>query len=92
LTNKPRKIRHLPAKTLKTMTNPATSKPVVTVELLASDLNRQGGVFCPSPQAGMAVWNNHPKVFIDVGHTGSGKCAYCGTVYALKAGEHFAGH
>ncbi len=75
------------------MTNPATLKPVVTVELLASELNRQGGVFCPSPQAGMAVWNNHPKVFIDVGHTGSGKCAYCGTVYALKAGEHFAsGH
>jgi uncharacterized Zn-finger protein len=39
----------------------------------------------------MPVWNNHPKVFLDVGRTGSAKCAYCGTVYALKAGEHFAG-
>ena len=64
-----------------------------TIELLASDLNHQGGVFCPSPKAGMPVWNNHPKVFLDVGRTGSAKCAYCGTVYALKAGEHFSsGH
>ena len=73
------------------MTNPATSKAAATVTLLASDLNRQGGVFCPSPQAGMPVWNNHPKVFLDVGRTGSGKCAYCGTVYVLKAGEHYGG-
>ena len=75
------------------MTNPAspTAKPAPVVELLASDLNHQGGVFCPSPKAGMPVWNNHPKVFLDVGRTGSAKCAYCGTVYALKAGEHFAG-
>ena len=62
-----------------------------TIELLASDLNHQGGVFCPSPKANMPVWNNHPKVFLDVGRTGSAKCAYCGTVYALKAGEHYAG-
>ena len=75
------------------MTNPATSQAVATVELLASDLNHQGGVFCPNPKAGMPVWNNHPKVFLDVGRTGSAKCAYCGTVYALKADEHYAaGH
>lgn len=73
------------------MTNQATPKAVATVELLASDLNHQGGVFCPNPKAGMPVWNNHPKVFLDVGRTGSAKCAYCGTIYALKAGEHFAG-
>jgi uncharacterized Zn-finger protein len=71
------------------MTNLTKPKAVATVELLAADLNRQGGVFCPSPQAGMPVWNNHPKVFIDIGRSGSGKCAYCGTVYALKAGEHY---
>jgi len=41
----------------------------------------------------MQVWNSHPKVFLDIAHTGSAKCPYCGTVYALKAGEHVAaGH
>ena len=39
----------------------------------------------------METWNTHPKVYLDVGHTGSAKCPYCGTVYQLKAGEHFAG-
>jgi uncharacterized Zn-finger protein len=63
-----------------------------TVELLASDLNHQGGVFCPSPKANMALWNSHPKVYLDVGHSGEAKCAYCGTVYKLKPGEHFDGH
>jgi uncharacterized Zn-finger protein len=61
------------------------------VELLAQDLNPQGGVFCPSPKAEMAIWNSHPKVYLDVARTGQAKCPYCGTVYALKAGEHVAG-
>ncbi len=61
------------------------------VELLAKDLNAQGGVFCPSPKADMTLWNSHPKVYLDVAHTGQAKCPYCGTEYALKAGEHFAG-
>ncbi|HOZ67150.1 MAG TPA: zinc-finger domain-containing protein, partial [Burkholderiaceae bacterium] len=56
-------------------------------------LNREGGIYCPSPKAYMQVWNSHPKVFLDIAHTGSAKCPYCGTVYALKAGEHVAaGH
>ena len=58
------------------------------VELLAKDLNAQGGVYCPAPAAHMKIWNNHPKVYLDVAHTGVAKCPYCGTVYALKAGEH----
>jgi len=63
------------------------------VELLASDLNPQGGMHCPSPQAAMALWNSHPKVYLDVAHTGQAQCPYCGTVYRLKAGEHLAsGH
>lgn len=62
-----------------------------TVELLAADLNGQGGIVCPSPSAKMAVWNSHPKVTLDVGHSGQAKCPYCGTVYQLKDGEHFAG-
>ncbi|NMM78777.1 hypothetical protein B2J86_09155 [Acidovorax sp. SRB_14] len=62
------------------------------VELLAKDLNDQGGVFCPNPKAGMKLWNNHPRVYLDVAHTGAAKCPYCGTVYRLKAGESAASH
>ncbi|MBP6503582.1 MAG: zinc-finger domain-containing protein [Rhodoferax sp.] len=62
------------------------------IELLAKDLNDQGGVFCPNPKADMKIWNSHPKVYLDVGHTGTAKCPYCGTEYTLKAGEHFDGH
>ena len=63
------------------------------VELLAKDLNANGGVFCPSPKADMKLWNTHPRIYLDVAGSGSAKCAYCGTVYKLKEGEHFgAGH
>ncbi|OWG13611.1 hypothetical protein KDK82_5038 [Delftia sp. K82] len=62
-----------------------------TVELATKDLNAQGGVFCPSPKADMKLWNSHPKVYLDVAHTGEAKCPYCGTLYRLKAGEVFAG-
>lgn len=63
-----------------------------TVELLAKDLNAQGGVYCPSPQAGMKLWSSHPKVYLDVAASGQAKCPYCGTVYKLKAGEHVGAH
>ncbi len=63
-----------------------------TIELLASDLNAQGCVYCPSPKADMKLWNNHPRVYLDVARSGEAKCSYCGTVYKLKAGEHFGGH
>ena len=63
-----------------------------TVELLAEDLNAQGGVYCPSAHADMKLWSSHPKVYLDVGAHGEAKCPYCGTVYRLKAGEHFAAH
>jgi uncharacterized Zn-finger protein len=62
------------------------------IELLAKDLNQQGGVFCPSPLADMQIWDGHPKVYLDVALTGEAKCPYCGTVYKLKDGEHFGGH
>jgi uncharacterized Zn-finger protein len=62
------------------------------VELLAKDLNSQGGVYCPSPKADMKLWSSHPKVYLNVANAGQGKCPYCGTVYQLKAGEHFHGH
>ena len=63
-----------------------------TVELLAKDLNGNGGVYCPSAKADMKLWNSHPKVYLDVASTGEAKCPYCGTQYKLKAGEHVGGH
>ncbi|MFM8692656.1 MAG: zinc-finger domain-containing protein [Limnohabitans sp.] len=62
------------------------------VELLATDLNAQGGVYCPSPKADMKLWNSHPKVYLDVAKTGQARCPYCGTVYQLKAGEVVGHH
>ena len=62
------------------------------IELAAKDLNAQGAVFCPNPKAGMKLWNSHPKVYLDVAHSGEAKCPYCGTVYRLKAGESVAHH
>ena len=61
------------------------------VELLAKDLNHQGGVHCPSPKADMQLWNSHPRVYLDVARTGEAKCPYCGTVYRLKPGESVRG-
>jgi uncharacterized Zn-finger protein len=62
--------------------NPRTS---AVVELAAAELQGPGVVFCPNPL--MPLWSNHPRVFIDVASTRSGKCPYCGTEYRLKAGE-----
>lgn len=71
---------------------PSAEKKEAVVELAAKDLNGNGGIFCPSPVAGMKLWNTHPRVFLDVARTGEARCPYCGTVYKLKAGEHFSGH
>lgn len=73
------------------MSNATTSTPS-SIELLAKDLNENGGVFCPSPKAGMKLWDTHPRVFLDVAQTGSARCPYCGTAYHLRAGEVFRGH
>ena len=62
------------------------------IELLAKDLNPQGGVFCPSPLADMKLRNTHHQVYLDVAHSGQAKCPYCGSVYQLKEGEHFDAH
>ena len=61
------------------------------VELVAKDLNANGGIFCPSPKADMKLWNSHPRVYLDIAQSGAAKCPYCGTVYKLKEGEHFGG-
>jgi uncharacterized Zn-finger protein len=71
------------------MTQP---KPEKVVELVAKDLNANGGIFCPSPKADMKLWNGHPRVYLDVAGSGAAKCPYCGTVYKLREGEHVGGH
>lgn len=63
----------------------STTHPM-PIELLAKDLNAQGGVFCPNPKAGMTLWNTHPRVYLKMA-TGEARCPYCGTLYRLKAGE-----
>ena len=67
-----------------------STEPKAVVELAAADLVGPGVTYCPNPK--MALWSNHPKVFIDVAHSGEGKCPYCGTVYRLKAGEKVHSH
>ena len=67
------------------------SEAKAVVEVRAADVQDNGSVFCPNPK--MALWSEHPKVYIDLSHAGEGKCPYCGTVYKLKAGEALAhGH
>ena len=72
------------------MATQAARKDTV-VELVAKDLNGNGGIFCPSPKADMKLWNSHPRVYLDIAASGGAKCPYCGTVYQLKEGEHFGG-
>lgn len=67
----------------------ATLSPPATVEIQVADLHGPGVVFCPNPK--MALWSNHPRVFIDVATTGEGKCPYCGTVYRLTGGARTHG-
>lgn len=62
------------------------------VMLDAQDLDNHGGVFCPSPKAGMALWNSHPKVYIHIASSGEGRCPYCGTIYRLHEGAVVAAH
>jgi uncharacterized Zn-finger protein len=66
-----------------------TAKPAATsappVVLQAGDLP----AFCPNKA--MAVWNTHPRVFLEVAKTGQAKCPYCGTQYQLEGGAQ-AGH
>ena len=56
-----------------------------TVEVTAQDLPLQ----CPPP--GVPLWNLHPRVFLDVLHTGEATCPYCNTHYVFK-GEPPKGH
>lgn len=65
------------------MTKTALDTPI---QVQATDLP----LSCPN--TGNAVWNLHPKVFLDVTKTGSVKCPYCGTLYQLDPDAHIAAH
>lgn len=56
------------------------------IEVSAKDLP----LHCPTDE--VALWSQHPRVFLDVAHTGHVSCPYCGTKYKLKAGEVVAHH
>jgi len=66
-----------------------TNDVKAVVEVTAKDVQGPGVVYCPNPK--MPLWSAHPRVFIDVAH-GEGRCAYCGTVSRLAAGETLHAH
>ena len=55
------------------------------IEVSAKDLP----LHCPLP--GAPLWARHPRVFLDVTHTGHAACPYCGTRYTFS-GPAPAGH
>lgn len=65
---------------------PGTAAPAAVVELEAGDLP----AFCPNRK--MTVWSAHPRVYLDVAHTGHARCPYCSTEYRLKPGVVVKGH
>lgn len=68
------------------MSSSNTRPSTAAVVLKASELP----ACCPNPK--MPIWNQHPKVFLDITHEGSAKCPYCGTVYELESGAVVHGH
>ena len=65
--------------------NVAAKTPSRTVEITEKDLP----LHCPTPQ--VALWSQHPRVFLDVAKAGEILCPYCGTRYVYK-GEKPHGH
>mgnify|MGYP001326767472 FL=1 len=64
------------------MVENTVSKPI---EITAHDLP----LHCPLPDA--PLWARHPRVFLDVTHTGAVVCPYCSAHYVFK-GEMPKGH
>ena len=56
-----------------------SEKPVAPpFEVTANDLP----LHCPMPDA--PLWARHPRVFLDVTHTGEVVCPYCSAHYVFK--------
>jgi uncharacterized Zn-finger protein len=58
------------------------------IHVTSPDLTPSGCIACPSEKAHMALWNSHPRVFLDVKRTGQVDCPYCGTRYLLEGTSH----
>ena len=58
---------------------------MLTIEIAADDLP----LHCPTSNA--PLWNQHPRVYLDVLHTGEAVCPYCSTRYVFK-GKAPKGH
>jgi uncharacterized Zn-finger protein len=56
-----------------------------SIEVTAHDLP----LHCPTP--GAAAWSSHPRVFLDVTHSGEVVCPYCSARYVFT-GELPKGH
>ncbi|MCC7007136.1 MAG: zinc-finger domain-containing protein [Ottowia sp.] len=54
-------------------------------EITAQDLP----LHCPNKST--PVWCYHPRVFLEIAHTGQAKCPYCGNEYHLKPGTRITG-
>ena len=63
-----------------------SGKTPAPVQVEASDLP----LYCPSPRT--QLWNMHPRVFLDIAHSGQVSCPYCGTSYKLAPGAHVHSH
>jgi uncharacterized Zn-finger protein len=61
------------------MANPPTK------EISGKDLP----LFCPPSDA--PLWSQHPRVFLDIVHTGEAVCPYCSAHYVFQ-GEAPKGH
>ena len=57
-----------------------------TVEVTAHDLP----LHCPMPNA--PLWNQHPRVFLDVLKTGEVTCPYCSAHYVFAGEAPKGGH
>jgi uncharacterized Zn-finger protein len=64
------------------MAENTASKPI---SIAAGDLP----LHCPLPDA--PLWSRHPRVFLDLCHTGEAVCPYCSAHYVLS-GEAPKGH
>lgn len=69
-----------------TAATPAAVPATQIIEVGAADLP----VYCPGPKA--PLWSMHPRVFLDLSHGGTARCAYCSAEYKLKPGTIVQGH
>lgn len=59
------------------MSQTTQQKPI---EITATDLP----LHCPTKDA--PLWARHPRVFLEIAHTGEAVCPYCSAHYVLKGG------